>query len=151
MEALDNKRCGVGIRGVAMGLDSIVWFVLFIVAVSVVGLMTGQLETTANGVNTDLSGTPAAMGLGLWLALSIGYHTFTEWRFTQTIGKYLVGIRVVGGDGTAPSFGAALGRNILRLVDWLPVLYVIGILAILISDGDERLGDRLAGTAVVRA
>lgn len=150
MEALGDKRCGVGIRGVAMGIDSIVWFALFLIAVSAVGLVTGQAQTTANGMNTDLTGTPAALGLALWLALSVGYHTLTEWRFTQTIGKYLVGIRVVGNDGTSPSFGATLGRNVLRLIDWLPLLYVVGIVAIVISDRNERLGDRVADTAVVK-
>jgi uncharacterized RDD family membrane protein YckC len=89
-------------------------------------------------------------GTGRWLALSIGYHTFSEWRFTRTIGKCLVGVRVVGDDWAAPSFGAALGWNILRLVAWLPPLYVVGILALLISDGDECLCDRLAGTVVAR-
>jgi uncharacterized RDD family membrane protein YckC len=151
MNALDDDRCGVGIRGVAMTIDSFVWFGLFLVAVSLVGLATGQTQTTATGVDTDLTGTPAAIGFALWLALSIGYHTLAEWRYRKTIGKYLVGIRVVGGDGAAPSFGAALGRNLLRLIDWLPLFYAVGIVAIFVSDGEQRLGDRLAGTAVVRA
>jgi uncharacterized RDD family membrane protein YckC len=151
MKALDSDRCGVGIRGVAMAIDTVVWLALFMIAVSAVGAITGQTVTTASGVETDLTGTPAAIGLGLWLALAIGYHTLAEWRTGKTLGKYLVSIRVVATGGTAPSFGAALGRNVLRLVDWFPLFYVVGIVAIAISDSQRRLGDRVAGTAVVRS
>jgi uncharacterized RDD family membrane protein YckC len=151
MDALDSDRCGVGIRGVAMAIDSVVWIALFMIAVSAVGAITGQTATTASGVETNLTGTPAAIGLGLWLALAIGYHTLAEWWTGKTLGKYLVSIRVVAADGTAPSLGAVLGRNVLRLVDWLPFFYLVGIVAIALSDGQRRLGDRVAGTAVVRS
>ncbi|WP_424018691.1 RDD family protein [Halorientalis pallida] len=150
MEALDSEPCGVGIRGVAMAIDSVVWLALFMIAVSAVGAVTGQTVTTASGVETDLSGTPAAIGLGLWLALAIGYHTLAEWRYGKTLGKYLVSIRVVAADGTTPSFGGVLGRNVLRLVDWLPLFYLVGIVAMALSDGQRRLGDRVGDTAVVR-
>ncbi|WP_336000151.1 RDD family protein [Halorientalis halophila] len=145
-----TNRCGVGIRGVAMGIDSAVWFLLFIVALTIVGVATGQAETTASGLDTDLEGTPAAMGLALWLGLSIGYHTLLEWRFGKTIGKALVRIQVVRADGSPASFGASLTRNLLRLVDWLPAFYLVGILALALSEKRSRLGDRAAGTAVVR-
>ncbi|RXK51103.1 RDD family protein [Halorientalis pallida] len=151
MEALDSERCGVGIRGVAMAIDSVVWIALFMIAVSAVGAVSGQTVTTASGVETDLTGTPAAIALGLCLALAIGYHTLAEWRYGKTLGKYLVSIRVVADDGTVPSLGAVLGRNVLRLVDWLPLFYLVGIGAVVVSDGQRRLGDRMAGTAVVRS
>jgi uncharacterized RDD family membrane protein YckC len=151
MEALGPDRCGVGIRGVAMAIDTVVWLALFVIAVSVVGAITGQTATTTSGVETDLTGTPAVIGLALWLALAIGYHTLAEWRYGKTLGKYLVSIRVVAGDGSAPSFGAVLGRNVLRLVDWVPLFYVVGIVAVLVSDRQRRLGDWVADTAVVRS
>jgi len=151
MEPSENaKPCGVGIRGIAMAVDSAVWLLLFIVAVTTVGALTGQLETTANGVNTDLTGTPAAMGLFLWLGLSVGYHTLFEWRFGKTVGKHLVDIRVVADDGSPPSLRAALVRNVLRLVDWLPLFYAVGIVALFVDDRHRRLGDRVGETLVVR-
>ncbi|SNZ12788.1 Uncharacterized membrane protein YckC, RDD family [Natronoarchaeum philippinense] len=143
-------RCGVGIRGVAMTIDSFVWLFLFVVAVSVVGVVTGQTEITAAGVDTSLEGTPAAVGLVLWLGLAIGYHAFFESQSGKTLGKYLVDIRVVDDDGTPPSLRTAAVRNVLRLVDWLPAFYVVGIVALAVSDRRARLGDRLAGTTVVR-
>ncbi len=133
-----------------MTIDSAVWLLLFVVAVSAVGALTGQMETTATGVETDLSGPPAALGLLLWLGLSVGYHTLFEWRFGKTAGKHLVGIRVTGDDGSPPSLRAASVRNVLRIVDWLPLFYAVGIAALLTSDRHRRLGDRLGETLVVR-
>lgn len=142
--------CGVGIRGVAMAIDSAVWFALFLVATTAIGAATGELQTTAEGIQSDLEGAPAQMALVLWLGLAIGYHSLLEWLFGRTIGKYLVSIRVVNSDGSSLSLWRSLVRNVLRLVDWLPVFYVLGILSMVVSDEYRRLGDRLGRTRVVR-
>ncbi|WP_327051906.1 RDD family protein [Halomicrococcus gelatinilyticus] len=150
MQDLHDDASGVGIRGVAMTIDAFVWFALLFVAVFAVATATGQLATTSNGLDADLEGTAASLALVLWLGLAVGYHSVLEWRFQQTLGKYLVGIQVVDGDGTAPSFGSSLARNVLRLLDWLPLFYGVGIAAILLSDQPRRVGDRVGGTLVVR-
>lgn len=144
------KRCGLGIRGVAIAIDSVVWFAFFFVAVPLVAAVTGQLELITSGVQANLEGTPAVVAFLLWLALGIGYHTLFEWRYGKTLGKYLVGIRAVNEDGSALSLRSALVRNVARLVDFFPLYYVVGIVALLLSDEDKRLGDRWAGTIVVR-
>jgi len=143
-------RCGVGIRGVAMTIDSVVWVALFMLVVTLVGAVTGKLETGGGEVSSQLDGTPALVALALWFAASIGYHTLLEWRFGKTIGKYLVSIQVRGPDGSTPSLRSSLARNVTRLVDWLPFLYVVGIMLIALSEQNERLGDKLGRTAVVR-
>ncbi|WP_276257937.1 RDD family protein [Haloglomus litoreum] len=146
----EDDRCGVGIRGVAMAIDSGVWFALLFVAVYAVAAATGQIETVANGTDANLEGGPAAAALALWLGLAVGYHTVCEWRFGGTIGKRLVRIRVESTDGSPLSLGASLLRNLARLVDWLPFGYALGIVVVLSSDEPQRLGDRLGGTVVVR-
>lgn len=146
----DSKRCGVGIRGVAMGIDSVVWFSLFLVAVIAVGAVTGQVESTPSGLDAELEGTPATMGLVLWFGLTIAYHTLFEWLFGRTLGKHLVRIRVVSRDGSRPSLLGSLVRNLLRFVDWLPLCYLLGISTIVSSDRKQRVGDRLGRTLVVR-
>lgn len=150
MTSNTHDRCGVGIRGVAMAIDSIVWIALFMIAVSAVGLATGELQTTSEGIETNLEGGPAAAGLALWLAVSILYHTLLEWQWGKTLGKYLVSIKVTRPDGSSPSFLGSLLRNVLRLIDWLPVFYLVGIVTIAVSKTDRRLGDRVGNTVVVR-
>lgn len=146
-----RTRCGVGVRGVAMAIDSIVWFGLWFVATYAVGAATGQVATTAEGTKVHLTGAPAQMALAFWLGLAIGYHALLEWRWGKTLGKYLVGIRVVREGDSPPSLWSSLVRNLLRLVDWLPVFYLVGIVAVVGSAEKRRLGDRLAGTVVVQS
>lgn len=133
-----------------MAIDSTVWFGLFLLAGTVVGAVTGQIETGASGVETNLEGAPAMAALVLWLGLAIGYHALLEWRFGKTVGKYLVSIEVIEDDGSSPTLRAAIVRNLLRIVDWLPLFYVVGIVALVASDRKKRIGDRVGGTVVVR-
>jgi uncharacterized RDD family membrane protein YckC len=142
--------CGVGIRGVAMAIDSVVWGGLFMIAVTVIGAVTGEMQTTAQGIESNLEGTPAQMGLGLWLVLALGYHSVFEWRFGKTVGKYLVGIEVVNTGGSRVSLWRSIIRNLLRPVDWLPLFYLVGILSMVPSARKRRLGDRFGRTRVVR-
>lgn len=144
------ERTGIGVRAVALAIDSLVWFVLLFAAVYLVGAATGQLEINGNHVNASLEGVPGAVALLLWLGFGIGYHTLLEWRFGKTIGKYLVGIRVMNKDGTRASFRSALIRNLFRLVDWLPMFYLVGIITYFLSGEHTRIGDKIGSTVVVR-
>jgi uncharacterized RDD family membrane protein YckC len=67
----------------------------------------------------------------------------------QTPGKRLFGIAVLNDDGTPLRWPGALTRNLLRAVDFLPFLYGIGLVAMLLNRDFKRLGDLAAGTVVV--
>jgi hypothetical protein len=68
----------------------------------------------------------------------------------MTLGKRMVGIRVVEEDGDYVGFGAAVVRNLLRLVDGALTGYLAGLIAVLVTSRNQRLGDLAAGTVVVR-
>lgn len=93
-------------------------------------------------------------GLGVVLLAAF----FVEWLLPawfeaawrgQTPGKRAMGLAVLNDDGTPVRWGAALTRNLLRAVDFLPVLYGFGLLAMLSNRDFKRLGDLAAGTVVV--
>jgi uncharacterized RDD family membrane protein YckC len=87
-----------------------------------------------------------------WLALlMVVYFAVQEALFGATWGKLVAGVCVVDVDGRRPTPGAVLVRNILRLVDYWPLFYVVGIIAAMTSPSRQRLGDRVARTLVVRA
>ncbi len=67
----------------------------------------------------------------------------------RTPGKRLAGIRVVREDGGPPGVVESLVRNLLRAVE-LPLAYAPGILAVALGPRQQRLGDLVAGTLVVR-
>jgi uncharacterized RDD family membrane protein YckC len=77
------------------------------------------------------------------------YFTFAESVWGRTIGKKLLGLEVRLVSGAKLTTGRALLRNVLRIVDRLPMLYFVGMVAILLGPRPQRLGDRAAGTLVV--
>ena len=83
---------------------------------------------------------------------------FLEWLFPAwcearwngaTPGKRLLGLMVLNDDGSPVRWAAALTRNLLRAVDFLPFLYATGLAAMLVNRDFKRLGDLAAGTVVV--
>lgn len=92
------------------------------------------------------------------VAIAIGQLLF-EWAYFtvserltggRSIGKRVVGLRVIGADGLPLTPRASLVRNLLRAVDVLPGSYVTGLVSIVVSPKCQRLGDLAAGTIVVR-
>jgi uncharacterized RDD family membrane protein YckC len=85
-----------------------------------------------------------------WLAVTvIAYFTFFEALFGTTPGKAILKLHVVMLDGGRPSFGAILMRNVFRLVDALPFLYIVGLLVAQNTLHEQRVGDIVAKTSVV--
>jgi uncharacterized RDD family membrane protein YckC len=76
------------------------------------------------------------------------YYFLQEAIFSTTVGKSLVGLKVVDSRGDDCSFSASFKRNALRFLDWLPLLYIVGVIAIITSGGSQRIGDRIADTLV---
>ncbi|MFI5450327.1 MAG: RDD family protein [Candidatus Bathyarchaeia archaeon] len=99
----------------------------------------------------DLFGAGALTLLAAWWLISLLYFAILEGTKGATIGKMLLKIKVVQEDGKPCGIVPAFVRNILRIVDALPILYIIGILLISRSDKKQRLGDRVAKTVVIKA
>lgn len=94
-------------------------------------------------------------GAGTGLILIIGF--LLEWFYPvvcevwwngATPGKRAFGLAVLNDNGTPVTFGASLTRNLLRAVDFLPMLYAFGLISMLLSRDFKRLGDFAAGTIV---
>jgi uncharacterized RDD family membrane protein YckC len=68
----------------------------------------------------------------------------------QTPGKRAVGIRVIRTGGQPIGFGASAVRNLVRIVDGPGTGYIAGVIAIVASKRNQRLGDMAAGTLVAR-
>jgi uncharacterized RDD family membrane protein YckC len=80
------------------------------------------------------------------------YFVLLEWLWNgQTIGKRIFGLRVISEDGEPARFVAVVVRNLVRVVDFLPVFYGLGLVTLIVSSRSQRLGDYAGGTFVVRA
>ena len=100
---------------------------------------------------TNLFESRLLFSLYLYLAFLSHFIYFIalETIYGQTLGKMLFKIRVVGKNGKKAVFWQCLSRNLLRVVDVLPLFYLIGISSILLTKKKQRLGDFVAGTIVV--
>lgn len=67
----------------------------------------------------------------------------------QTLGKRMMKIKVIKIDGYQASFGDYLMRWVFRLIDILSNSGIVGILSMIISKHNQRLGDLATGTAVI--
>ncbi len=145
--AFDYDIAGIGSRFIATLIDTFL-IILFIIAMSMVlgillPLLNIQLDLSENFLIWLLVG-------GLFLLL-IAYYVIFEMIWNgQTPGKRTVRLRVVRQGGLPVTFVAVALRNLLRLVDFLPSFYGVGVVTMFIDGQSRRLGDFAAGTLVVR-
>jgi uncharacterized RDD family membrane protein YckC len=95
------------------------------------------------------------VGVAVYFVLSflviVGYDIFFEVRNAgRTPGKQMNGLRVVRTEGQPVGFVTSLIRNVLRIIDFLPTMYLLGASLIVATRRNQRLGDLAAGTLVVR-
>jgi uncharacterized RDD family membrane protein YckC len=134
----------LGPRTAAALIDIVVLTGLFVIVAAIVG------GFSAGGGAFSISlGGPWFL---LYLALLLLYYFAFETATGQSVGKLLFGLRVQRAEGGRPSAGAIAGRTVLRIVDWLPLFYLIGFIAMLGTGvRRQRLGDIAANTVVARA
>ena len=124
-----------------------------IVDVAIIGVLLvviaktlGNEEAREYSLWAETQGGPRA----LFFLLTFAYFFGTELVWAQTLGKRVMKLRVVGEDGAKLSAGAAAIRNVVRFVDALPVLYIIGAITFFATgERRARLGDLAANTKVV--
>ncbi len=144
---LSYALAGPGSRAVAYVVDL---FIMFTLCQMLINLLAYAF-TLLLSVFTVHSGiwVSAIVGLGSF-ALYNGYFILFEWLLNgQTPGKRLLHIRVVKQGGFALRFFDTLLRNLLRVIDFLPLLYGVGLTSLLLTRDSQRLGDLVAGTLVV--
>jgi uncharacterized RDD family membrane protein YckC len=118
-----------------------------LMAILAVSKLLSVLAGVVGVVSRDLAVAATILG---YFAVSIGYGIALEWYWKgQTLGKRLLRLRVNDVNGMQLQFSQIVIRNLLRFVDSLPALYLVGGLACLISRRAQRLGDMVANTIVI--
>jgi uncharacterized RDD family membrane protein YckC len=84
------------------------------------------------------------------LVATFVYGFLLEGLYGYTPGKYLLGLVVIKPDGSNCTIGASILRNLLWVVDALPTFNLVAMISILLTDDNQRVGDLVADTAVVK-
>lgn len=132
---LELRPAGPVARFAAFGIDFFIRSVVYIILANVSAVM-------------------GRFGIGMLLIAVFLLEWFYPVVFELSLagatpGKRAMGIAVVEDNGLPVSVGASITRNLLRFVDFLPVLYGFGVLSMLLTADFKRLGDLAAGTQVV--
>jgi uncharacterized RDD family membrane protein YckC len=143
---LEFGVAGIGSRFVAVLIDHLIqigfYFVFIIFAAFAFGAASNRLNSLGKWA---FAGFIFLNFLLIW-----GYYTLFEafWH-GQTPGKHIMKLRVIKDSGRQITLFEAMSRNLLRVVDYLPSLYLIGVITMLCTKRHQRLGDLAAGTIVV--
>jgi len=131
------EPAGLGSRFVAFSVD--------------LALVLGATVVVSQLASAIPGGAGAVVRALVLLILNWGYHVYFEVRHQgQSPGKRIVGIRVVDGRGLPLGLEQSFVRNVVRVIDALPIGYALGAIACHLDSRRRRLGDIAADTLVVR-
>src|SRR5580704_19125899 len=147
--SIEFPLAGIGSRFLAVAIDTLIQWTVF----AVLGLILVAVGFSIGaGFGQSSSGGVwiVAILVFVFFLITYGYYILFEsiWN-GQTPGKRITHIRVIKDSGQPITAIDAVGRNLLRIVDQLPVFYGVGVLCAWISPQSKRLGDYVAGTVVV--
>lgn len=140
---------GIGSRFLATLVDSLIQGTIFAGLLIVFALieLTGAASVLPPAVVTL---APLVLLLALFL-VEFGYFLLFEMITNgQTPGKQLLGLRVIKENGYPLSPLDSIIRNLVRIIDFFPVAYGVGLSVMFCNDRARRLGDFAAGTVVVK-
>jgi uncharacterized RDD family membrane protein YckC len=142
---LEFPLAGIGSRFLAVALDTLLQAAAYLVLALIAALLNTLGFLVPLGKQWGI-----AVVIFIAFLVQFGYYGLFEavWN-GQTPGKRWTHLRVIQDSGRPVSAYDAILRNLLRIVDWLPTLYAVGIVTILISPEKKRVGDYAAGTVVI--
>ena len=139
--SFDYQVAGLATRGIAQLLDLLI-LSFFLAALYVAAIFVGAAGSEVLAYLIAVIGT---------FVIVFGYHWTCEAFWSgQTVGKRVFRLRAVGDRGEPMTFAQAGIRNLVRLVDFLPYGYGIGLVVLFLNGRGKRLGDLAAGTIVVK-
>ncbi len=143
---LEFPLAGIGSRFLALALDTLIQTFTYLIFFLIFAWFAPDLERIWPKGTTWAVAILVILGFILYS----GYFALFETLWNgQTPGKRAVRIRVIKDSGRPISVYEAIARNVMRIIDQLPGMYAVGIISVFISSRNKRLGDFVAGTAVV--
>lgn len=145
--AVELPIAGVGSRAMAYLVDVAL---LFLVGIALYFAFTFLVPDPVNAVLGLSRALKIAGAVVVFAALWVYWTVFEVLWHGQTIGKRLLKIRVVRLDGSPVTAVDSAIRNLLRVVDFFPACYPVGLVTMLFDPKHRRVGDLVAGTVLIR-
>ncbi len=140
--SFDYQVAGLGTRGIAQILDLLIVFGILIAVFFLAAAAAAYTGSDVVATLVELFGS---------FVVIFGYFWISEALFSgQTLGKRAFRLRVVGDRGEPVTWLQAGIRNVIRIIDFLPYGYGVGVVVLFANGRGKRLGDLAAGTVVVK-
>lgn len=137
---LDVQIAQLPVRAVGALIDITIIFVGFLLALMLWAATLTQLDDAMT----------AAMVIIFTVLLLVGYPLVFETATRgRSVGKYVMGLRVVSDDGGPERFRQALFRALASVIEIWMLLGSPAVICSMLSPRAKRLGDVFAGTVVV--
>lgn len=149
---LEFELAGLGSRYIAFFIDFFIMNLLLILISVGLYLMSGNVESTESidssySVETIIVTTIILVEF----VITAGYFIFFEIFFNgQSIGKKIMGLKVTSYLGAQIGFFDSLIRNTLRIFDMLPFFNFVGAIFVLFTRNNQRMGDILSHSIVIK-
>jgi uncharacterized RDD family membrane protein YckC len=145
--SIEMPIAGIGSRFVALLVDYLIWLAAIIALFILAAIILPALHA--------FGGVSANWAAGIFLLILFLFHwgyfaLFEAFGNGRTPGKRVMKIHVMHRSGRAITFVESLARNLVRAIDYLPSFYVAGVVTMFLNRQNQRLGDMVAGTLVVR-
>lgn len=144
--ALELQVAGIGSRFLAIAVDTVLQVILYITVFMALSLAQVPDFLPASFVGAAGPALAILFGFSIYWGYFAAFEIFWSGR---TPGKRLAGIRVIKETGRPINAFEAIGRNVLRAIDFLPAGYAVGLVCMMLNKYSRRLGDYVAGTIVV--
>ena len=141
---LNFQKAGIGSRFYATLIDTCLLLLIVFIGSYVNARLISELGSV---VGNWLAAIGGIVGFALFWGYYMAFEIITN---GQSPGKRLLGLRVMKVGGYPISFADSAIRNLVRIVDFLPFCYCIGLTVMLLNGNWQRLGDLAAGTLVVK-
>jgi uncharacterized RDD family membrane protein YckC len=147
---VELRIAGAGSRSYAFVID---WHIRLVLALA--WLVVGSFLYLGRVALLQAPGAEWDQGYVLWVLVPMSviyflYHPVLEIAMRgSTPGKRMAGVRIVTRTGDIPGPGALLLRNVFRLIDSMPFIYLVGLICVMFTAQHVRIGDLAAGTLLI--
>jgi uncharacterized RDD family membrane protein YckC len=147
---LEFPLAGVGSRFLAMALDTVLQALLYTAVIFTMVESSKYASLFPHWISWLPASWIPALLIFFMFSIYWGYFAVFEVLWSgKTPGKRAAGVRAIKDTGRALNVYEVIGRNLMRAVDWLPFFYLTGVITIMVSRKNQRLGDFLVGSIVV--
>lgn len=146
--SLQFPLAGIGSRAAAFIIDQMILAAVYIV-ILIAFFLASKGMSSFSFFYLDQSFPIAMMIIAIFVIYWSYFFAFEFFSGGSTIGKKVIGIRVLQENGHSITLLASFIRNFMRIIDALPASYLLGFLTMFFHRKHKRLGDLVAGTIVI--